>query len=160
MSPPSRRSFLATLGTASLTTLAGCGITGSEKPPAGSLRFTNDHTLPHAVSMTVTGIGSRPGDGPNEVEGDPAVPPAQRELAASTVVQPGNSQTFEEIFTYDVWYGVRFTLDGAAPENNAGLVKFHPAPSDDERGSFLSGKVYESGEFSWVVTTTSDSGSF
>lgn len=160
MSPRSRRSFLTTVGAASLATIAGCGMPGSEKPPAGSLRFVNDHDLPHTISMEVTGVGSRPGDAPNGVAGDTAVPSAQRELVASTVVQPGDSQTFEEIFTYEAWYGVKFTLDAEEPENNAGRTQFHPAPPEKDGWRFLSGKVYESGEFSWVVTSTTNKGSF
>jgi hypothetical protein len=117
----SRRTFLAALGTATLTSFAGCGLSGDGDIPAGSLRFVNDRDLPHLIAMRVTGVGTRPGDGPNEVEGDPTVPQTQRELTASTVVQPGTTQAYEEIFTYDVWYGIEFTVDGNRPENDAGL---------------------------------------
>lgn len=102
----------------------------SDDLPAESLQFVNDHDLPHSIAMRVTGVGTRPGDGPNEVETNPAVPRTQRELTASTVVQPGTTQTFEEVFTYDVWYGIEFTVDDDRPEDNAGLVWFNPAPTD------------------------------
>jgi len=160
MPSATRRSILASLGTAGLTVLAGCGFNEADEPSAGSLQFVNEHELPHAVSMRVTGVGSTPGDGPDEVEGDPIVPPGQRGLRASTVVRPTETQTYEGVFTEPVWYGVEFTVDGELPDDNAGQVKYYPAPRNDEPGSVLVGKVYESGEFSWIVRSTADPGAF
>ena len=155
-----RRSFLASLGTVTVASIAGCSRNGTDEPPAGSLQFENESDLPHAVSMRVMGVGTEPGDGPSEVEGDAPVPQPQRQLTASTVVQPGEKRTYETIFTEDVWYGVEFRLDGDVPGNNAGLVRFNPAPSDDERGSVLGGVVFKSGEFSWMVSSTDNPGPF
>lgn len=156
----SRRSLLASLGTASIAGLAGCNLDRNDRPSAGSLRFVNEHDLPHAVSMRVTDVGTELGDGPGTVQGDPVVPESQRQLSASTVVHPGETQTYETIFTEEVVYGVEFTLDGELPENNAGQIPFHPAPEDGERGTFLGGKIYQSGEFPWVISSTRNPGPF
>lgn len=157
MPSTSRRSVLASLG---IVALAGCGFRSDGGPPAGSLRFVNEHELPHAISMQVTGVGATPGHGPSDVQGTVTVPPAQRDLSASTVVRPGETQTYEAIFTEAAWYGVAFHLDGQLPADNAGEVKYYPAPRDDERGHVLVGKVYRSGEFSWVVSATENPGPF
>jgi len=155
-----RRSFLTAVGSVALASLAGCPADSSERPPAGSLRFVNDHTVPHAISMRVTGVGETPGDAQGSVEGDPIVPPAQRELTAATTVQPGDSQTYESVFTEPVWYGIEFTVDGRSPKDDAGVTSFNPAPTAEENGSILSGKVYPSGEFSWVISSTENPGAF
>lgn len=120
----------------------------------------NEHSVPHAISMQVTGVGSSPGNGPGEVQGDPIVPPTQRKLSASTVVKPGETQTYEGVFTEPVWYAVQFTLDGEEPTNTSGIVVWSPASVDGGSWEFLTGKVHESSEFSWVVSTTEDSGPF
>ncbi|MFB6087937.1 MAG: hypothetical protein ABEJ85_05395 [Haloarculaceae archaeon] len=160
MPSTTRRSVLASLGAVAVGSIAGCNAVGSADPPAGSLRFVNDHDLPHAIRMEVTDVGDAPGDGPAAVTGDPIVPPAQRTLTASTVVDPGETQTYESVFTEPVWYAVQFTVDGREPENDAGITAFHPAPADGESGSTLTGKVYSSGEFSWVVGSTENPGPF
>jgi hypothetical protein len=154
-----RRSFLASAGLGALGATAGCALPESTGPPAGSLRFVNEHSVPHGIAMRVTGVGSGPGDAPGAVEGDPIVPPAQRELTATAVVDPGETRTYEGVFTEPVWYGVEFSLDGTVP-GNGGAVAFHPAPQDGETAEFLTGRVYESGEFSWVVSATEDDGPF
>lgn len=155
-----RRTFLTTVGSVTVASLAGCSSKSSQRPPAGSLRFVNEDTVPHAITMRVTGVGETPGDAPGSVVGDPIVPPAQRELTASTTVQPGDQQTYESVFTEPVWYGIEFTVDDRPPEDDAGLTSFQPAPSDGGAGSMLSGKVYDSGEFSWVISRTVNSGKF
>ena len=155
-----RRSLLATLGTVAVSSVAGCASLWSNRPPAGSLRFVNEHSVPHSISMRVTGVGSSPGDGPGEVEGDPIVPPTQRRLSASAVAKPGETQTYEGVFTEPAWYAVQFTLDGKKPGNNSGVVVWSPASIDGGSWEFLTGKVYNSGEFSWVVSSTQHSGSF
>lgn len=154
-----RRSFVASLGTVATVGLAGCGLGGESEPPAGSLRIENNHDLPHGIRMRVTGVGSEPGDGPNEVEGDVVVPAPQRQLTAGTVVQPGETQTYETVFTEPVWYGVAFHVDDESP-GNAGKVKYNPAPTDGAQGSVLGGRVGQGGEFTWVVTATNDLGPF
>lgn len=155
-----RRTFLTSVGSVALAGLAGCSTGGSESPPAGSLRFVNEHTVPHAITMRVSGVGSTPEDTSGPGDGDPIVPPAQRELTASTTVPPESSQTYESVFTESVWYGVEFTVDGELPEDDAGETSYRPAPTADEAGNILVGKVYPSGEFSWVISTTDNPGAF
>ena len=155
-----RRTLLASFGAVALGSVAGCASIGSERPPAGSLQFGNDHVVPHSVTMRVDDVGSEPGDRQGDVEGDPLVPPNQRRLTASTVVDPGERRTYEGVFTEPVWYGVRFTVDGDDPEESAGSVAFHPAPADGEEGTFLSGRVQASGQFTWTVHSTGDPGPF
>ena len=158
--PMDRRAVLASFGSLAIGGFAGCSTGRSERPPAGSLRFANDDDVPHSLTVRVTDVGSSPGDGPGTVEGDPTAPPAQRNLSASTTVQPDSRRTYEGVFTEPVWYAVRFTLDGRPPEDDAEVTSFHPAPSDGEPGAFLTGKVYASGEFSWVVSSTENAGPF
>lgn len=160
MPSTSRRSVLASVGAIAIGGIAGCSTSESTETPAGSLRFKNDHDVPHSITIRVTGVGSTPGDRPGDVEGEPIVPSSQRTLTASTVVDPGGTQTYEAVFTEPVWYAVKFTVDGQELSEDAGLVTFHPAPSGDERGTFLTGRVYESGTFSWVVTATDNRGPF
>lgn len=119
----------------------------------------NEHTVPHAVTMRVTDVGSEPGDDPGTVRGTPVVPPAQRDLTASTTVEPDERKTYERAFTEDVWYAVRFTVDGTEPKSD-GVTTFHPAPSEGDAGTILSGEVDRSGAFSWVVSSTGDPGPF
>ena len=110
--------------------------------------------------MRVTGVGTEPGDGPSEVTGDVVVPRPQRELSATTVVDPGETQVYERIFTEAVWYGVAFIIDGELPEDEAGQVQFYPAPTDGERGSVLGARIDGAGKLSWVVSSTGNPGMF
>ncbi|WP_254838694.1 hypothetical protein [Natronomonas marina] len=158
MSSPNRRSLLTSLGAVTVGGLAGCTSLLDREPPAGSLRFEND--LPHAIRFEVTGVGTEPGEEPGGVTGDVTVPPAQRELTASAAVDAGTGETYEGVFTEPVWYGVRFELDGEPPENDAGETAFNPAGVDGGTTEYLTGKVYESGKFSWVVSSTDDAGRF
>ena len=163
MPSTTRRALLATLGSAGIAGLAGCrdlGLRGTDDPPAGSLRFECDHTVPHTVAMRVTGVGTAPGDGPSEVTGDPVVPRPQRELTASTVLEPGERQVYEGVFTEAVWYGVTFTLDGELPDHEAGQVQFYPAPTDGERGAVLGARIDRAGVLSWVISSSADPGPF
>ena len=158
--PSTRRRLLASLGAAALGGLAGCSALGAGEPPAGSLRFRNDHSVPHEISLRVLDVGAEPGEGPGEVTGRSPAPRPQRRLTTTATVRPGETQTYEGVFTYADWYGVQFTVDGAEPENDAGRTAFNPAPADREYGNFLVGRVYESGGFSWVVSTTRNPGAF
>jgi hypothetical protein len=163
MPPSSRRRYLAALATATTATtaLAGCsGLTGSTEPPAGSLRFDNRHTVPHAVGLEVVDVGAEPGPEPGTVQGDPdaVVPESLRTLTATDAVDPGETVVHEGVFTAPVWYAVRFTLDGSRPDDGAGQVAFGPAPAEEERGSLLGAEVRRGGEFTWAVISTDDAG--
>lgn len=160
MPATTRRSYLASLGAATVGGLAGCAPLGDRSPPAGSLRFDNDHTLPHAIRLEVTGVGADPGEGAGGVTGEVIAPPTQRNLTASTVVEPGETATYESVFTEDAWYGVQFWVDGDIPDDNAGMTRFNPAAADGGTWEFLTGHVYASGDFSWGVSSTDDAGDF
>lgn len=155
-----RRTFLAALGAGTVGSLSGCASLFDQSHPAGSLRFVNDHNLPHSIRIEVTGVGANPGEEPGKVTGDVIAPPTQRNLTASTTVGPADSETYENIFTEPVWYGVQFLLDGEIPDDNAGTTVFNPSDADESDWEILTGKIYESGEFSWVVSTTDNSGNF
>jgi hypothetical protein len=158
MPSSSRRALLASLCAATVGGLSGCAALSDRSPPAGTLRFVNDHDLPHSIRLAVTGVGSEPGDEPGSVTGDVIVPPEQRELTASTVVAPGERETYEGVFTEPVWYGIQFEVDGETPENDAGTTVFNPAADGEWR--ILVGRVYESGTLSWVVSSTDNPGAF
>lgn len=155
-----RRTLLAALGTATAGSLSGCAALTEQSPPAGSLQFENEHDLPHSIRIEVTGVGAEPGEGPGEVTSDVTAPPMQRNLTASTTVSPSDNETYESVFTESAWYGVQFELDGEIPEDNAGTTVFNPSDADGGSWEILSGKVYESGEFSWTVSTTDNPGRF
>jgi len=160
MPPVDRRSLLAAFGSAAVAGAAGCSSVLSDEPPAGSLRFVNEHSVPHSIAIRVTDVGTEPGDGPGAVDGDPVVPPAQRELTAATAIEPGEQSTYESVFTEPVWYAVQFTVDGQEPENETGTTAFRPSPTDRAAGNTLSAKISRSGEFSWIVSSTDNAGSF
>ncbi|MFB6198277.1 MAG: hypothetical protein ABEI52_08440 [Halobacteriaceae archaeon] len=156
----SRRSILRAVGTGMLGSLAGCSALGTDRPPAGSLRFTNDDNLPHMISVRVTDVGATLGSKPGTVTGTVTVPPAQRSLEASATIAPTKRQTYTSVFTEPVWYAVQFTLDGDIPENDTGTTVFHPVPPDADTGRFLIGYVSADGEFSWRFGSTTDTGNF
>ncbi|MFB6120516.1 MAG: hypothetical protein ABEJ68_05300 [Halobacteriaceae archaeon] len=155
-----RRTFLATLGGLAAGSTAGCSLLGSEERPAGTLVFANDDSLPHAVSMRVTGVGAEPGDGDGTVTGTTTVPPAQRSLTATTTLDPDESDAYRGTFTHAAWYAVAFRVDGRQPENGTGTVTFNPRPAGEERGRTLTARVHESGDFTWAIGTTGDLGPF
>ncbi|MEE6209785.1 hypothetical protein U3A55_06435 [Salarchaeum sp. III] len=161
MPSPTRRTYLATAGAALAGGLAGCTefTNGDDDVPAGSLQFVNEHDVPHEIQLRVVDVGTAV-EGAHDVTGEPTVPPSQRQLTASTVVEPGETETYDGVFIEAAWYEVRFTVDDEQPENDAGHTAFNPAPNDDDRASYLTGRVYPGGDFSWVVSATDDSGSF
>lgn len=160
MSSPTRRTYLATLGAAAVGGLAGCDTGPSDEPPAGSLRLENRDSVPHTLTMRVTDVGTGPGGEPDAVVGDPTVLESQRDRTAATALEPGESNTYEGVFTESVWYVVEFTLDGRAPVDDAGVTTYHPAPPDRDGGSILAGRVADGGEFSWVISSTGNLGRF
>jgi hypothetical protein len=160
MEPLDRRTLLTAAGALSLGSLAGCTDLFNRSPAAGSLRLENDHDLPHAIRLEVTGVGAEPGEGAGEVTGDVTVPPAQRTLTASTTVEPGESETYEGVFTEPVWYGVQFTLDGAVPDNDSGTTVFNPVGNAGDSWTLLGGQISGSGDFSWVISSTENPGQF
>lgn len=112
------------------------------------------------MRIEVTGVGADSGDGAGDVTGDVIVPSTQRAIVASTTVDPTDSEVYESVFTEPVWYGVQFVVDGEIPPDNRGTSTFNPAAADGGTWEILTGRVYDSGEFSWVVSTTDNAGRF
>jgi hypothetical protein len=156
-----RRALLSSLSALGVSGLAGCSTFRDDDIPAGSLQFENRDNLPHVIGISVVAVGteSETDSEGYSVTGDVTVSPQQRELRASSSVAPGETQTFEDIFTESVYYLVEFTLDGTVPETG-GQVPFTPSPSEREYYSVLGGVVSGSGEFSWQVSSTDNAGRF
>jgi len=167
MASTHRRSFLRVAGIIGVSTsLAGCSGIGlmdsSEDLPAGSLKFDNDHTVPHEISIEVLNVGTSKGerrDGHDTITGTPDTAVPQRNLTATTIVEPGQTQTYESVFESRVWYDVRFTLDDEYSGEDLGRTVFHPNSSSDETtGQILGGNVSDGGELSWQISTTDNLG--
>lgn len=163
-----RRSALKTIGLlATSGFLAGCPLNDTtstpENPPAGSLEFWNDDSVPHELSVEVLDVGSRKGerlDGHQTVAGTPEVEAPQRNLTASAVVEPEQTRTYESVFQSPVWYDVRFTIDDKYPGEEFARTLFHPVPpSDETTGRTLAGYVSSDGRLSWRSSSTDDLGS-
>ncbi|WP_340102245.1 hypothetical protein [Salinibaculum salinum] len=162
-----RRSFLKAVGImgTSMST-AGCSRLGStdssESLPAGSLKFHNDDTVPHEVSVEVLNVGTSMGeriDGHDTVTGTPDVAVPQRDLTATAILEPGQTGTYESVFESRVLYDIRFTLDDMYPGEDLGRTVFHPNPSSNETtGQILGGNVSDGGELSWQISPTDNLG--
>ena len=76
-----------------------------------------------------------------------------------TSVASGETLTSRAVFTEPVYYLVEFTLDGTVPETG-GRYPFTPTRPENADWQYLSGVVFENGEFSWQATVTENSGSF
>lgn len=156
-----RRALLTSLSSLGLVGLAGCSGLQQDHIPAGSLQLENQDDLPHVIGMSVIDIGIEAETDTNgySVSGEATVRPQQRELTTSSSTAPGETQTFQNVFTESVYYLIEFTLDGDIPETG-GRVPFNPSPPDREYDNFLGGVVYASGEFSWEVSATDNAGRF
>lgn len=159
MPSPTRRTLLASIGTVGFACVAGCNSTSSDDVPAGSLQFVNEDTLPHELTMQITDVGSGYDRDAQEVVGDVAIPEVLADRRTTAGVEPGTTRTYEAVFTEPLWYTVQFTIDGGVPRHG-GQVSFHPAPSDEDRGTYVGAKVFEHGEFTWVVSATDNPGPF
>ena len=155
----SRHTLLAALGTAATGVLAGCASPFSDEPPAGSLRFVNDHELPHVLGMRVVDVGSSPRPPPELVTGPTTVSAVQREPSTARSLDPDEHDTYRGVFSEPVWYAVPVTVDGRPPRN-AERTAFHPVPPDREDANYLPVQVHDSGEGLWVISETDDSGAF
>lgn len=155
-----RRTLLTSVGAIGVSGLAGCSQFRNGDVPAGSLQFENRDDLPHNIGVSVVDVGAEDettADG-YSVSGNVTIPPQQRTLTASSSVAPGETQTFEDIFTEAVNYLVEFTLDGTTPEKG-GRVPFNPSPSGGQYNSIV-GVVDSSGDVSWVIHATDNAGDF
>jgi len=156
-----RRTFLTSLGTLGVSGLAGCSQFLNGDVPAGSLQFENQSDLPHIIGISVVDVGAESESAADgySVSGNVTVPPQQQTLTASASVAPGETKTFENIFTESVYYLVEFTLDGTTPDTG-GPVPYNPSPSGRQHHAIIMGVVYPSGEFSYVNRSTDNAGIF
>ncbi|TMT77889.1 hypothetical protein E2L06_17930 [Haloterrigena sp. H1] len=155
-----RRTLLTTLGVLSVSGFAGCSQFRNDDAPAGSLQFENRDNFPHNIGISLIDIGAESettADG-YTVSGNVTVPPQQRTLTATSSMDPGETQTFENIFTESVYYLVEFTLDSTTPGENS-RVPFNPSPSEREYYT-VAGVVDSFGEISRVVRATDNPGMF
>ncbi|GAA0645699.1 hypothetical protein [Salarchaeum japonicum] len=147
----SRRRFLATVGVGLTGSVAGC-TSGDDDYPAGTLRFANNHDLPHSLSLRVTDVGARPTDMNRSVDGYASVPPSQRNITTATTLQPGDEQTYRSVFTEPAWYAIEFSLDGRVLDGSRGHLAFNPIPNEaSEETRYLTASVTNAGEFSWGI---------
>ncbi|WP_080510135.1 hypothetical protein [Halorubrum distributum] len=160
MPSPNRRSFLKAVGIIGTSiSVAGCSEIGStessESLPAGSVKFHNDDSVPHEISVEVLNVGTMRGeriDGHYTVTGTPDVAVFQRNLTATVVLEPGEIRTYESVFESEVWYDIRFTLDDKYPGEDSARTIFKPVrPSAETPGRILTGRVWDGGEFSWAI---------
>ncbi|ELZ11639.1 hypothetical protein C479_07241 [Halovivax asiaticus JCM 14624] len=156
-----RRTVLASIGVLWTVGIGGCSqlrpgdSTGDL--PAGTLQFENRDALPHTIGFSIGDVGTdveTTADG-HDVTGETAVPHQQRRMTAASSVAPGETQTFDEIFTEPAYYLVEFTLDGTPPDDTARAV-YNPAP--DGGYNTLTGRVDSTGSFTWLVSATDDPG--
>jgi hypothetical protein len=139
---PTRREVLLTMGGGASLGLAGCSSGGrtEERVPAGSLRFANEHDLPHAIGLRVTGVAPVDGDGPVEV------PDEQRTLSSTSALDPGETHLYRGVFTEPVRYDLAFTLDGRPPADSA-TTAFAPHEPGQAEDTSLRLVVGEEGRF-------------
>ncbi|MDQ2074447.1 hypothetical protein RBH20_18070 [Haloarcula sp. H-GB4] len=157
-----RRAFLATLGASTVGKLAGCSTIGTDDPPAGSLQFINQDSLPHAMQLAVTDVGSELNNETGTVAGDVPVPAPQRNLTATEQLSSEESTTYTDVFTEPVWYAVECTVDGqqTTQEEFQTEAMFHPAPPGREYVNYLQAVLRDSGQIELAVVTTDNSGRY
>jgi hypothetical protein len=157
-----RRTFLATLGASTIGSFAGCSTTANDKPPAGSLQFTNQDSLPHAIQLAVTDVGSELNNEAGTVAGEVTVPAPQRNLTATEQLSSEESTTYTDVFTEPVWYAVECTVDGRQSSDREVMTQaiFHPAPPEREYVNYLQALLRDSGRVELAVVTTDNTGRY
>lgn len=157
-----RRTFLATLGASATGRLAGCATIRNDDPPAGSLQFTNQDSLPHLIQLAVTDVGSELNNERGTVAGDVTVPAPQRNLTATEHLSPEESTTYTDVFTESVWYAVECTVDGRQTSDRGVMTQamFHPAPPEREYVNYLHALLRDSGRVELAVVTTDNTGRY
>ncbi|MDG5778836.1 hypothetical protein QA599_20555 [Haloarculaceae archaeon H-GB1-1] len=157
-----RRAFLATLGASTIGSFAGCSTVGNDDPPAGSLQFTNQDSLPHAIQLAVTDVGSELNNETGTVAGDVTVPASQRNLTATEQLSPEDSVTYTDVFTEPMWYAVECTVDGRRSSDREVKTQaiFHPAPPEREYVNYLQALLRDSGRVELAVVTTDNTGRY
>ena len=157
-----RRTFLATLGASACGTLAGCATIRQGNPPAGSIQFTNQDSLPHLIQIAVTDVGSELSSETGTVAGDVTVPAPQRNLTATEHLSPEESTTYTDVFTEPVWYAVECTVDRRQSSDREVKTQaiFHPAPPEREYVNYLQALLRDSGRIELAVVTTDNTGRY
>lgn len=157
-----RRAFLATLGASTIGSFAGCSTVGDDEPPAGSLQFTNQDSLPHAIQLAVTDVGSEINNETGTVAGEVTVPAPQRNLTATEQLSPEESTTYTDVFTEPVWYAVECTVDRRQSSDREVKTQaiFHPAPPEREYVNYLQALLRDSGRIELAVVTTDNTGRY
>ncbi|TKX83628.1 twin-arginine translocation signal domain-containing protein, partial [Halorubrum sp. SS5] len=157
----SRRSLLKAVGvTGASVSVVGCsklGPTGSpQTPPAGSLLLRNRHSVPHEIALEVLDVGTavtRRVEEHDTVTGTPDAAVPERDLTVTAVLEPGQTRTYESVFVSEVWYDIRFTLDGEYPGEDLARTVYKPVRRNAETaGRKLIGRVSDGGGFSWGVS--------
>ena len=157
-----RRAFLIMLGASTVGSFAGCSTVGNDDPPAGSLQFTNQDSLPHAIQLVVTDVGSELNNETGTVAGDVTVPAPQRNLTTTEQLSSEESTTYTDVFTEPVWYAVKCTVDGRQSSDREVMTQtvFHPAPPEREYVNYLQVLLRDSGRVELVVATTDNTGRY
>lgn len=161
-----RRALLSSLGVCGISCLAGCSATATEEPPTGSVRFSNQHDLPHVVGFTITDIGTETARSSESsvVTGDTrlSLPIHKQDLTTSVSIAPSETVLYPDIFSKQaqkpIYYAVEFTVDGSVPKEG-GRIPYSPAPTTDER-YILSVDITESGSLSPEIVRTTNEGGF
>ncbi|QLD88585.1 hypothetical protein HWV07_05875 [Natronomonas salina] len=163
-----RRALLSSLGALTVSGLSGCSSSEEEEeqPPAGSVRFSNRHDLPHVVGFTITNIGTEIDHSSDDsvVTGDTrlSLPIHKKDLSTSVSIAPDETSLYPGAFSKRasdaLYYAVEFSLDGSVPERGE-PIPFSPAPSDDER-CFLEVSIGASGSLSPGITKTENEGEY
>lgn len=162
MPPLNRRAFLATLGVSTIGTFAGCSTVGNDDPPAGSLQFTNQDSLPHSIQLAVMDVGSEVNNDTGTVGGEVTVPAPQRNLTATEQLSSEESTTYTDVFTEPVWYTVECTVDGRQSSDREVMTQavFNPAPPEREYVNYLQALLRDSGRVELAVVTTDNTGRY
>ena len=162
MPPLNRRAFLATLGASTIASFAGCSTVGNDDPPAGSLQFTNQDSLPHAIRVAVMNVGSELNNKTGTVAGEVTVPAPQRNLTATEQLSSEESTTYTDVFTAPVWYRVKCTVDRRQSSDREAMTQaiFHPAPPERGYVNYLQALVRDSGRLELAVVTTDNTGRY
>jgi len=157
-----RRTFLTAVGVGAGSGFAGCATVSDDEPPAGSLQFTNRDSLPHAVQLAVTDVGSELDSETRTVAGEITVPAPQRNLTATEQLPPEEATTYTGVFTEPIWYAVECTVDGHQTSDRDGVSQamFHPAPPEREYVNYLQARIRDSGRVELAVVTTDTTGRY
>lgn len=137
-----RRALLKqTSGLTTAVLLAGCSTfaESEESPSPGTLTVTNNHTIPHIITIRVL-------DGPDDRLGDPIT------LHSQVALEPNEEGTYPnwlKIGPTEIAagkYTVEVQLDGQETKD----FQFNPKPADENPNSVRI-EVTDTGEFLWGV---------